>query len=259
MNFADGKKVVVLDLLERISLAVFVTFWAPTALAEDNETINAERPGFSSSPIALAPSLVQIEAGYQYTTDSSQIGVDDHTLPLILLRIGLVDRLEMQFSWAGISWTDVGGRHVNGGNDASIGLKWQVSDADATVPIALFAGLTLPVGDAEFSSDEADPSVGAFWSYSAGLDWFGTVIIGESGNDSSISNAVGISIPVDSDKGAYVEYFGNYAGDAGPEHYLNGGFTYLPQHNMQLDLHIGLGLNSGAADAFLGLGLAFRF
>jgi hypothetical protein len=165
----------------------------------------------------------------------------------------------MQFSWAGMSWTDVGGRHVNGANDASIGLKWQVSDADATVPIALFAGLTVPVGDTEFSSDEADPSFGAFWSYSAGLDWFGTVIVGESGNDSSISNAIGISIPVDSDKGAYVEYFGNYAGDAGPEHYLNGGFTYLPKYNMQLDLHIGLGLNGRAADAFLGLGMAYRF
>ena len=236
-----------------------IMFWVLAASADDNETISAERPGFSSSPIALAPSQLQIESGYQYTTDSGQIDIDDHTLPFVLLRIGVMDRLEMQVSWSGMSWTDVGGQHINGTNDAGIGLKWQVSDVGAKIPIAFFAGLSLPVGDAEFSSDEADPSFGAFWSYSAGHDWFGTVLVSESDNDATVSNAIGISIPIDAVKGAYVEYFGNYAGDAGPEHYLNGGFTYLPKNNMQLDLHVGLGLNDRAADAFLGLGMAYRF
>ena len=236
-----------------------VLFWVLAASADDNETISAERPGFSSSPVALAPSRLQIEVGYQYLTDSGQTDFDDHTLPFALLRVGLKDRLELQVSWAGMSWVDAGGQHVNGVNDAGIGLKWEATEEGATVPIAFFAGLSLPVGDREFSSDEVDPSIGAFWSYSAGLDWFGTVLVSASDGDSSISNAVGISIPVDADKGAYVEYFGNYAGDTGPEHYLNGGFTYLPQNNVQLDLHIGLGLNSRAADAFLGLGMAYLF
>lgn len=227
--------------------------------AQESDPISAERPGFSSSPFVLAPSTIQIESGYQYTREGGSVDIDDHTLPLVLFRAGLTEQLELQISWAGYSWTDAGGRSFNGTNDAGIGLKWQVTDAAAAVPVALFAGLSLPVGSDEFSSDEVEPTLGAFWSYSAGLDWFGTVLVSESNNDESLSNAIGISLPVDADKGAYVEYFGNYGGIGGPEHYLNGGLTYVPENDMQLDVHVGLGLNDRAADLFVGLGLAYRF
>lgn len=226
------------------------------ALAQ-GDTISAERPGFSSSPIALAPSLLQIEGGYQYTRISGSADAEDHTLPLALLRFGLADRVELQFSWAGISWLDNGGS-TSAVNDASIGVKWQLTDDDATVPVALFGGISLPVGDDEVSSEEIEPTLGAFWSYSAAIDWFGTVLLSESGDDVVLSNAVGVALPVDARTGGYVEYFGNY-GSTGPEHYLNGGFAYLPRNDMQIDLHVGAGLNGRAADFFLGLGIAYRF
>ena len=228
-------------------------------LADDVGPISAERPGFSSSPIALGPSLVQVESGYQYTRDAGDSDLDDHTLPLLLVRVGLIERLELQLSWAGVSWSEVGGRDVSGANDAGIGLKWQITDPAATVPLALFAGLSLPIGDDEFTSDEVDPTIGAFWTYSAGLDWFGTVVLSEADNDTSLSNAVGLSLPINADTSAYLEYFGNYSDGTGPEHYLNGGVAFLPRYDLQLDLHLGAGLNSRAFDLFVGMGLAHRF
>jgi len=229
------------------------------AAAQGTGPISAERPGFSSSPIALAPSLLQVESGYQFTRDAGTSDFNAHTFPLTLFRVGLVDSLELQLSWAGISWSEVGGRDIHGANDVGIGVKWQLTDQTAAVPVALFAVLSLPVGDDEFSSNEFDPSLGAFWSFSAGLDWFGTILLSEANDDATISNAVGISLPVNADTGAYVEYFGDYGGNAGPEHYLNGGFAYLPRNDMQLDLHIGGGLNGRAADFLVGFGLAYRF
>ena len=245
-------------LMARCSLILGIVLTFP-ANAQDAGPISAERPGFSSSPFVLAPSTIQVESGYQYTRESGNLDFDDHTMPLVLFRAGLTEQLELQISWAGYSWTDVGGSSFNGTNDAGVGIKWQVTDAAAAVPVALFAGLSLPVGSDEFSSDEAEPTLGAFWNYSAGLDWFGTVLVSESNDDESLSNAIGISLPIDADKGAYVEYFGNYGGIAGPEHYLNGGLTYVPEDQMQFDVHAGLGLNSRAADLFIGLGLAYRF
>jgi hypothetical protein len=227
--------------------------------AQETDVIIAERPGFSSSPFTLAPTVMQIETGYRYLRDGNGVDVDDHTLPLMLIRYGLADTVELQFGWAGYSWTEVGSQRIDGVNDASIGVKWQITDADAVVPVALFAAVSLPVGDDDFTSDEVDPSVGAFWSYSANLDWFGTVIVSESDDDSSISNAVGISLPIADETGAYVEYFGNYGASGGPEHYLNGGVTYIPRNDMQFDVHAGVGLNDRSADYFIGLGLAFRF
>ena len=232
---------------------------ACAATAEDSDTIIAERPGFSSSPITLDPAQLQVESGYQYTHEGGQNDVDDHTLPLLLIRVGVIENVELQFSWAGYSWTEAGNNNVNGTNDASIGVKWQINDSAASVPVALFAGLSLPVGADEYSSDRVDPTVGAFWSYSAGMDWFGTVLINESDGDVTFGNALGISLPVDDVTGAYVEYFGNFAGNGGPEHYLNGGLAYLPRNDLQLDVNAGLGLNSRAADLFFGLGIAYRF
>lgn len=241
------------------SCVVLLAFAASQSYAQDNETIIAERPGFSSSPVTLAPGMLQVETGYQYTHEGGSLDLDDHTLPLALFRVGLTDRLELQLSWAGLSWVEVANSNAHGSNDAGIGVKWQVSDPGAAVPLALFAGVSLPTGDRAFTSDEVEPTLGAFWSYSAGLDWFGTVLVSDSFDDTTVGNAIGVGLPINADTGAYIEYFGRYAGRGGPENYLNGGIAYLPRNDMQLDLHAGLGLNDRAADLFIGFGFAYRF
>ena len=68
----------------------------------------------------------------------------------------------------------------------------------------------------------------------------------------SISNRVG----------AYTEWFALFphSGDAvKPEHYFNGGFTYLLNNDVQWDIRAGVGLNGAADDYFLGTGLSLRF
>jgi len=229
------------------------------APAQEADPISAERPGFSSSPLTLARSTWQLEVGYQFTRDRDGVDIDDHTLPLMLLRIGLADRLEMQVNWAGVSWTDLNGRTIDGANDASIGVKWQLTDRDVSTPIGVFAGLSLPVGADEFTSDDVDPAFGLFWSHSGVADFFGTVLISHSDDDTVVDNAVGVSFSLDSTKGAYIEYVGSFAEGNGPEHTVNGGMTFLANENLQLDLQGGLGLNDRAADFFVGFGLAHRF
>ena len=236
-----------------------IVLCAAPALAQDNGPINAERPGFSSSPIVLAPSAFQVESGYQYTHESGSADLDEHTLPLALFRVGLTRAVELQLGWAGYSWSEADGSSSSGANDASVGVKWRVNQETAAVPVALFAGVSLPVGSDEFSSDEVDLTLGAFWTHSASLDWFGTVLISDADTDTTFSSAVGISLPIADRTGAYVEYFGNFGGAGGPEHYLNGGFTVLPNYHLQLDVHAGLGLNGRARDLFIGLGIASRF
>lgn len=226
------------------------------APAQDGETIVAERPGFSSSPTVLAPSVLQLETGYEYVRVDSRL--DSHTLPLALIRVGVVDRLELQFAWAGYSWLETQGPDASGILDASVGIKYELNGPDTTVPVALFAGLTVPMGDDAFSSDNVDPRLGLFWSHSGSADWFGTATLTESDGEVLLGNALGLSLPVNANTSGYVEYFGIY-GNGGPEHFLNGGLAYTPRSNLQLDLNGGAGLNSRAADFFVGAGLAYRF
>lgn len=238
-----------------VMLAAAVTT-TPTVAQE--QPLTTERPGFSSSPIALDPGILQLEGGYEYLYDDDGVEFDAGTLPLLLVRYGLADRLELQLGWAGYTWAEADNRDINGTSDASVGVKWQLTEDGAQLPVSLFAGVSVPVGAEAFSTDRFDPTVGAFWSYSAALDWFGTVLVSQPDHKTVLSNALGISLPLSERLGSYVEYYGNY-GDGGPEHYVNGGFTYLPELATQFDVHVGLGLNERSADLFIGLGLAHRF
>ncbi|VTU01661.1 Uncharacterized protein OS=Blastopirellula marina DSM 3645 GN=DSM3645_16740 PE=4 SV=1: Phenol_MetA_deg [Gemmataceae bacterium] len=64
--------------------------------------------------------------------------------------------------------------------------------------------------------------------------------------------------------GAYTEWFAFFPHSAvgpevGPEHYLDGGFTYKVTPAFQLDIRAGVGLNRHAADFFAGSGFAVKY
>ena len=240
-----------------LTLAVLAAAGAD-ALAQEPGPIVTKRPGFSFSPTTVGLSTLQIESGYLYVSDDSGTGFDAQSLPLLLFRYGVAEDIEVQFGWGGYAWAEAGDVERDGATDANVAVKWQVSDDDAAVPLALYAGFNLPIGASAFSSDESDPAIGAFWSYSAGLDWFGTVIVNNLDSTAVINNAVGINLPINDRFGSFVEYYGVF-GDGGPEHYLNGGVTWLPENNLQWDSYLGLGLNDRAIDVSFNLGLSYRY
>jgi hypothetical protein len=229
---------------------------AQQVAAQTVQPMTTERPSFSTTPYVLSPGGWQIESGYRYTNDSDGADFELHTLPEALLRYGMNDGIELQFGWPGLSWRDNGNNSDSGMNDATIRVKIQVADESATTPMAFFAGLTLPVGDDEFSSESYDPSIGAAWAHSR---FFGTVLISKSDDDYTFENGLAMSFALRNDTSAYAEWQATVPEDGGSAHSLNGGMLWLRQANMQLDLNASLGLNDRAADFSIGAGFAYRF
>ncbi len=224
------------------------------------QDFSAERPSFSSSPLALATGYWQLEGGFQYFKASDD--VDGFSLPNGLLRYGAGERAEIQLGWTGYARFDTSGGDVDGFTDASLGVKWQLSEDNATTPLALFAGVSLPVGGDELSSDELDPAVGLFWGHNGRVSLFGTVLLSESASQTTIGNAVGINLPLErrcNHCSAYLEYVGIHAEGSGPQHSLNGGYAWMTRPNLQFDVNAGFGLNDRAADGYFGFGAAYRF
>jgi hypothetical protein len=227
-------------------------------------TIRADRPGFSTNPRTVPRGRLQIEAGYQFSRDE---GVDRHTLPLLLIRAGLARKLELRVSWDGSSWTDASGRFEPEAGDMALGLKAHLVEQGRLLPaLGLLGSLSLPTGSGDSTSDGVDPTGGLLWDYelAAGPVLFGTLLMSSVTDDDErffeAANALGVSIPVNDRFGVFLEYFGSYrTGGGGTAHNLDGGLTYLPADNLQLDIHGGVGLNGRADDCFLGAGLAFRF
>ena len=234
-------------------------FCVADAVAQDPGPINAERPSFSSSPLALATGFWQIEAGYQYTRNGGERSLKEQTLPNALLRFGIFQNLELQLNGVGFKHTRTGGMKTDGSQDVNLGIKWQVNASDAVVPIGLFVGVSVPVGSSGLTSDDYDPSVGIFWSHSGSLEWFGTAMAQKAGGQYSYDNAVGISLALNETIGSFIELHSSFPQGAGPAHNLNAGITWLLAYALQVDIHGAAGLNGRANDYSAGFGIAYRF
>jgi hypothetical protein len=228
------------------------------AASASAESIISDRPGFSSAPVTVETSVWQLEAGYLYTRDSSE-DLQQHTLPQFVLRYGLTDVAELHLGWAGYTHAEFAGQDIDGSGDISVGFKWRLSEPRNPLALALYTGVSLPSGSARISSDNVVPTLGLLLSYDSVLPLFGTALVASDDGDLSLGNSLGINLPVSDSIGAYLEYFSEFAEGSGPEHYINGGFTWLRHSNLQLDLYLGSGLNSRAADVFGGVGAAYRF
>ena len=225
------------------------------ANAQSADPINTERPGFSFSPFVLDPGKWQIETGYSYTRDDDA-DFTLQTLPQVLLRFGLSDEIELQFGWPGLAWRDVGNSSDSGMTDAALIMKIQLTEDTAATPVAFLAGLSLPIGDSEFSSDSIDPTIGAAWSHSR---FFGTVLITRADGDYDFQNGVGVGFALNNDVSAYAEWQVSLPENGGSGHQLNGGVLWLRQNNMQWDANISLGLNDRVPDFSIGGGFSYRF
>ena len=76
------------------------------------------------------------------------------------------------------------------------------------------------------------------------------------------SQAVGLVRTFDDQLGGYFEWFcmiPDGVDDAPREHYMDGGFAYQVNNDLQLDVRVGFGVNDSADDYFAGLGLIYRY
>lgn len=240
-----------------LRLLVLSLLCAAPVVAQDR--IDTNRPSFSTSPVVLKPGVWQLETGIDYERDNTGAGFSSVTLPAASLRYGLQQEMELLFDWSGVSRVSSGGQSETGVTDASVGIKFQISEDDARTAFGFVADLSIPIGDAAFSSDKWNPSIGVAWAHSASLNWAGTAKLTKNGSDYQLDNGVLLSFATSENSTAFVEWEANIPESGGAAHKLNGGYLWWRGPMMQFDVNASLGLNDRAADYGLGLGWSYRF
>lgn len=224
-----------------------------------------DRPDFTESAVTVPRGDVQLESGYTFTRAED---TDEHALGEVLLRIGLVDRLEARIGLGSHAWIGAGGEDPAGFEDPSLGLKAVLArEETAGVAAAILAGTSVPIGDADVGEDDWQPEIklavsrglsGAL-ALAANAGYARASEDGEGFDQGSASLSLGMGL---SERwGAYAETYAIFpaslSGD--DEAVLNGGFTYLVHPLLQLDARAGAGLTEAAPDFFVGVGIARRW
>jgi len=242
-----------------------------------DEPLVTDRPDFTEASVPVGRGVVQLEAGYTYTWDDDATGFTrTHSYPEILLRVGvLADWLELRVGWNFLEeTTSVGGvrNTQSGSDDLLLGFKIGLTPQEGILPeMALIPQMTVPSGSTAFSANE-EVLPGVIWIYAWEInDWL--VTAGSSQINRAVDGATNepfglfaqswtIGYGLTDELGAYTEWFVLVPDGADTErtqHFFNGGFTYLINNDLQVDVRAGVGLNEAADDYFLGTGFVRRF
>lgn len=237
---------------------VFFIFFVLSCVDTQADTIIADRPGFSTGTYTVQPKKLNVELGYNYTKDTQ-------TLPLVVLRTGITQKLEFDVMYDGLDINHNEQEKFTMSSDLIVGAKYRVYESD--LYNITFMGLTsLPIGsDKSLTLRNMSPLLGVLWDYtlSAEVSLFGT-IQGSTYYDNErvydIQPAIGTSIAHTDKFGSFIELYSILpsSNQQNSELVLDGGFTYLLNNNIQIDINIGLGLNK-TSDDFIGFGIATRF
>lgn len=241
-----------------------------------DEPLVTDRPDFTEASSTVHQDVLQIEFGYTQTNDSEGgTRVRTQSLGEPLLRYGVLDWLEFRLAVFPVhERTRSGGRSstVSGSSeDLYLGFKIGLTPQEGWLPeMALIPQMTVPTGSSEFTNDEALP--GANWIYgweindfisTAGSTQVNRAVDETTGRSySEIAQSWTVAYQLTDPLGAYTEWFALFphsADTAQVEHYFNGGFTYLVNNDVQLDVRAGKGLNGPADDWFAGAGMSVRF
>ena len=248
------------------SLSIFVLLLICfPAQAEFTQDMESDRPDFTEGTQTVQQGHAQFEMGYTYTRNKeSGATSESHGYPEFLIRAGLTEVLELRVFWEGWAHSEFD----DGAADMSIGFKARLVEESGNMPaLSIIGEVGLPVGNKEFSSEDPVPATKLLWAYTLSDD------LGIAGNFNfgfpvesedyyfEVGSSLALAYSLNDSIGTFIEYYGLVPADStdiSDTHFIDGGFTYLINENLQLDVRAGFELKDAADDFFTGAGLSFR-
>ena len=257
--------------------------------------INTDRPDFTDATYSVGRGVTIIESGYTFRrSNAPELHVDRRQLPETLIRVGVTDEFEFRVKWNGYVMTDItdttNGLKTSsfGGDDMSLGFKYEVLQQDDWQPMVTFVGgAYIPAGTGGVSANHVQPfgNVVMGWGFrrwlylkaSTGVDFVKSndvthVISGslqegpvsQQGSDTSSQWHQSVSMLFQATKrvGGFVEwfsFFSNNADDNRAQHFVDTGLFIYVTPNVQLDIRIGERVSSRVDGLFSGMGFSVRF
>jgi hypothetical protein len=249
---------------------------------EMTTTIATDRPDQTECPFIVPVKMFQIETGYQVEYDkNASISTKNNTYNTTLIKYGVSKQMEFRLiaEYLGTSVKDrsIENRtsRVSGMNSITVGAKIFICNQRGWLPkTSLITHLELPYfGSSLFRVKHLAPrfrflmqhtiSERVSFSYNIGGEWDG------SSQDATLVYTASLGIGLVRNLGMFIEAYGfvtensntqdEFNGSFTNDHRFDGGFTYLLNSNLQLDVSGGIGVSKASPDSFLSCGVSWRF
>ena len=224
------------------------------------QSIETDRPDQTESTSLVPKNFIQIEAGFLYEKNNSELVQN----PLILWKYGLTNFLELrvQTDYEIIKNPE---EKLSGYSPLIIGFKGKITEENKILP-AISALSHFSYGKWASKAYQSNQ-----WSYDFRLLFNHTLsekftlgynVGGEwdfDGEELKKLYTLSLSYAVDDKFACFFETYGFYNSMDRADNRLDFGFTYLVSKNFQLDASSGLGLSATSPDYFISAGISYRF
>jgi len=233
-----------------------------------------QKLGLADRIEAITRGRVQIECGYVFVYDRvDAVQVVEHSVPDLLLRVGLNERLELRLGWPGYVSTHYDGPFGGGSSedmlDPNVGLMLDLSAQQGWFPqTAVLAAAPITLRGNPFALASMQPLNQLLyrWYLHDRLAVGGTtgIALFREDGDSFVQfqQSLNLDFLLTDRLGTFLEWellADHDSADDGSQHLLGGGLSFLLTNRLQLGWRAGLGLNRRAPDFLTGVRLSFRF
>lgn len=250
---------------------------ASRAAAAGGEPICADRPGKATGTCMVPAGMVQVETGlFIWARErSASVRTDELTIGETALKLGLADRLHVEFVVSPYTRVQVrdGGVHESSSGFGDIGLraKYRVTSDGAPVQLAVSPFVKIPTAKRSFGNGKVEGGIAVPVEWSVPGSLLSLTLTPEvdinadndgSGRHLGMVQAVSLGAELSSRFSVAADLWGSWDFDpAGTvRHYSIGpSAAYLLSNNLQIDAGVDFGLNRDTPGVEIYSGFAVRF
>jgi hypothetical protein len=243
------------------------------AAAERGGELETDRDSFTFAPTTVGAATSVLEASYSFI--DNRVGPEAHSVPELLVRRGLGDKLEARLGFnyeAGgpgtVSGNEVGGEDIQTEEESRVlyGAKLETSEQAGWLPrsSAIVQGYTPVYGPSNQSTLVIGEAFG--WRFANSWEWTSAMRYGTGFDEADAFNqwapSTVLKVPVGERWNVHAEYFAILS--SGKERPINVQYASFGGHvlatdDLEIGLRFGWGLNETTPAFFTNLGVGLRY
>jgi hypothetical protein len=248
-----------------LSLVFGVTIFAAQLDAAEIPPLEADRPDVTEGALTVPRGSIQLETGF---TRTKSCDITDYSLGELLVRIGLMEMLELRTGINSFVLSYSGDDSTSGREDVSLSAKIRCLKSPESFnllhpDLGFIFGTTFPSGSGVYREEDPVPfgTLAAGWSLPWGFFFSTSTSLSFPNDDNGRYRVVNANFSLGYELAGKVDLFIEHYLESTEHdtilHFLDSGITFLAMPNFQLDFRMGISLN-GERSWLMGAGAVYR-